>query len=243
VADRLPDDVFRRRMAILSVAVGIALTAWNNLVHLHPAIGGWAYIPANSGFAAVLVLVARRAGLGWDELGLDRERVRSGVVLGAAWVGIVAAALLVALAVPALRPLLEDGRFADRSSSGIVWHALVRVPLGTALLEEVAFRSVLLALLAAVVGTTRGVVISSALFGLWHIRPGWGMLSANAVDSGAAGAGGLLATVVVTAIAGVGFCWLRLRSRSVAAPFVAHAGMNALATLAAGVALGLDPDT
>jgi uncharacterized protein len=238
-----PAGALRRpgpHLAAVTVAVGVVLTLWNNVVHLHPTLGGWAFIPANVALAAALLWIGRRAGLGWAALGLDRERLRGGVALGAAWVAVVAVALAVALAVPALRPLLEDGRFEGHSGLGFVWHAFVRIPLGTALLEEVAFRSVFLALLTALVGTGRAVAVSSAVFGLWHIRPGWGMLTANAanaVDAGAVGVGGLAGTVVVTGLAGVGFCWLRLRSGSLAAPLVAHAGMNGLATLAAGVAL------
>jgi uncharacterized protein len=225
-----------RRVA-LTWAVGSALVLWNNIVHLLPVMGAWAFIPANLAFAAVLVALGRRAGLGWAELGLDRGRLRAGLLLGGAWVALVVGALAVALAVPDLRPLLEDGRFEGRSSFDIVWHALVRVPLGTAMLEEVAFRSVFLALLVPLTGTLRAVVLSSVVFGLWHVRPGWGMLTANDVESGLAFAGGLAATVVITAVAGIGFCWLRLRSDSLAAPLAAHAGMNAAATLAAGAAL------
>jgi membrane protease YdiL (CAAX protease family) len=41
------------------------------------------------------------------------------------------------------------------------------------------------------------------------------------------------ATVAVTAVAGAGLTWLRLRSRSVAAPIVAHIGINMAGLLAA----------
>jgi uncharacterized protein len=115
----------------------------------------------------------------------------------------------------------------------------VRVPLGTALLEEVAFRGVLLGLLATLLGTRRAVVLSSLLFGLWHVRPAWGMAVANGAGLGV-GLASVAGSVVVTAIAGLAFCWLRLRTGHLAAPLVTHAGMNALATFAAHLALTWD---
>ena len=39
-------------------------------------------------------------------------------------------------------------------------------------------------------------------------------------------------TVLATAAAGVAFAWLRLRSRSVVAPVLAHAALNSLAFVA-----------
>jgi uncharacterized protein len=58
-------------------------------------------------------------------------------------------------------------------------------------------------------------------------------LEVNAPDAGpAAVAAGVAGGVVVTAVAGLGFCLLRLRSGSVIAPVIAHAAINSLATVA-----------
>jgi membrane protease YdiL (CAAX protease family) len=62
------------------------------------------------------------------------------------------------------------------------------------------------------------------------------MAMANGVDPGSPSCG-VAGSVVVTAVAGLGFCWLRLRFGHLAAPVVAHAGMNASATVAAHLAL------
>jgi uncharacterized protein len=231
------DPVGRRRRRVrVVVAIAAALLVWNNLVHLHPLVGGSGYIPVNLALAVVLLAAGRLAGLDWDALGLARGRLGRSASAGAAVVAVVAVGLAVAVLVPALRPLLEDGRFAGRSAAGIAWHALVRVPFGTAVLEEVAFRGVLLGVLLTLVGTWRAVVLSSVLFGLWHVRPAWGMAVANGVEPGFA-AVAVVGSVAVTAVAGLGFCWLRLRFGHLAAPVVAHAGMNAAATVAAHLAL------
>jgi uncharacterized protein len=230
-----PVALQRRRIRVVLAMAGVLLV-WNNLVHLHPVVGGAGYIPVNLALALVLLAAGRLAGLDLAALGLARDRLGPSAAAGAAVVGVVAVGLAVAVLVPALRPLLEDGRFADRSAAGIAWHALVRVPLGTAVLEEVAFRGVLLGVLLTLVGTRRAVVVSSALFGLWHVRPAWGMAMANDVATGLAVAV-VAGSVAATAVAGLGFCWLRLRFGHLAAPVVAHAGTNASATVAAHLAL------
>jgi membrane protease YdiL (CAAX protease family) len=52
-------------------------------------------------------------------------------------------------------------------------------------LEEVAFRGVLPALVDG--GWWRATLVSSALFGLWHVLPSLGMSSANAAAGAALG--------------------------------------------------------
>lgn len=230
-------ESLRRRRVWLAGGTVAVLALWNNVVQLHPAVGGAGYVPANLALAAALLVVGRLAGLDLAAVGLGAGRGRRAAMACAVVVAVVAVGLTLALAIPATRPLLADGRFAGRDAAAIVWHAFGRVPFGTALLEEVAFRGVLLGLLGSLVGVRRAVVLSSLLFGVWHVRPGWSMLAANGAALDVVGMAGVLATVAVTAAAGVGFCWLRLRAGHLAAPFVAHAGMNALGTLAAYVAL------
>jgi membrane protease YdiL (CAAX protease family) len=85
-------------------------------------------------------------------------------------------------------------------------------------------------------GTIAAVLWSSALFGLWHIIPTLNGLETNElgdqVDSAAATTATVAGAVVVTFIAGIGFCWLRLRSRSIVAPMMAHLAVNTSAYLA-----------
>src|SRR6478672_4283768 len=61
--------------------------------------------------------------------------------------------------------------------------ALVVIPLGTVIPEEFAFRGVLWGLLHRRSGRWTATLVSSALFGLWHVAPALGGGSANqAVD-------------------------------------------------------------
>jgi membrane protease YdiL (CAAX protease family) len=73
--------------------------------------------------------------------------------------------------------------------------------------------------------------VSSLLFGLWHVLPTIEVLELNDLYSGSSLAfgGAVTGAVAVTAAAGFGFCWLRLRAGSVLAPVLAHAATNSIA--------------
>jgi membrane protease YdiL (CAAX protease family) len=111
------------------------------------------------------------------------------------------------------------------------------IPLGTVLPEELAFRGLLLALLGRRYGVAAGTLLSSGLFGLWHVVASLGGGAANAAMVGVVGgdAAGTMVRVVVTvgftSLAGVGFCWLRLRSGSLLAPILAHWTVNGLGVI------------
>jgi membrane protease YdiL (CAAX protease family) len=221
-----------RRFAI---GLSLALLAWNNLVHLLPGASA-AYVPLNLAATAAVTVAAHRSGLSASDLGLRRDRLWAGARWGGAVAAVVAGALAVAWAVPALHPLLDDARVQRLSPGAVAYHALVRIPLGTVLLEEVAFRGALFGALARTSGRARAALASSAVFGLWHVRPTLGLLDANDVaDDPAARAVAVAAAVLFTAAGGLFFCALRVRSGSTLAPIVAHTSTNSLGLLASAV--------
>jgi membrane protease YdiL (CAAX protease family) len=199
------------------------------------------YLPTCVVAAAALLLIARRAGLGWAELGLGRATVRSGLRWALVAFAVMLTAYVALLAIPAGRTVLSDERAAGLTVGALLWYALVRVPFGTVLLEEVAFRSVLWALVRRRLGPACATGVSSALFGLWHVLPSTGITRANAAAADAFGAGGagqvaaVLAAVVGTAVAGVLLCELRRRSGSLLAPAGLHTATNSLGYLAAWI--------
>jgi membrane protease YdiL (CAAX protease family) len=220
---------------ILSVVV--VLLAVRNVAGEALVPSTW-YVPVNAGLAAVLLLIARRSHLSWAELGLAARSVRRGLALGAVIGGLIAVGIAVVAAVPVTRPLFEDQRMAAVDGRELVYRALVRIPFGTAVLEEVAFRGVLLAMLSRLVSTAGAVGVSSALFGLWHIRPTLGALDANDVAGHPLSRLGALAgAVAVTAAAGALFCRLRLATESLLAPMVVHAVLNSASAVAAYMVL------
>lgn len=188
------------------------------------------YVPVNLAVAAVLLGVARASGITWAELGLSRASLGQGAALGGAAFLVITIVLVVAALVPAARALFADERLAGVTGAAVPYQALVRIPLGTVVLEEVAFRGVLLGLLGRATSTAPAVAWSSAMFGLWHVIPTVEALRANRLASSVPA---VTAAVVVTAAAGVVFCWLRLRSGSLLAPALAHVATNSVALLVA----------
>lgn len=213
------------------------LGAWNNLVvHRLPGRPG-SYVVANVAAAGVLLVAARTAGLSWAELGIDRRRLAAGARWGGACAAVVAAGYGTALGVPALRPLLGDARVAGLGGGELAGQVLVRIPLGTVLWEEVAFRGVLLATLGRLLPRRGATGVSAALFGLWHVRPTLGALAANDLAGGPlARTGAVVLACLGTAAAGVLFAELRLRSGSLLAPALLHLATNCLGLLAAAAA-------
>ena len=217
----------------------VVLAGWNPVVHRLPG-SPWSSVVAHVVAAGVLLTVARRLGLTWGELGLQRRRLPSGAGWGGACAGLVAAGYAVAVAAPALRPLLTDARAGGLDGAEVAVEALVRIPLGTVLWEEVAFRGVLQAAAARVLPLPAATALSCAVFGIWHVRPALGGLAANDLADGPlATAAAVLAVCLGTAVAGLLLTWLRLRSGSLLAPALLHLATNSLGVLAAATALRL----
>ena len=189
---------------------------------------------------AVLAVVARAAALTPAELGLVRWRS------GLRWGGASAAAVVLgyAVALGVARDALA--RSADPGWPAALAGALVIVPLGTVLAEELAFRGVLWALFRRRYGERSATVLSSVLFGLWHVLPALGGGPANEVAAGALGGGPagtvarVLGPVLVTTVGGAVFCWLRVRSGSLLAPVLLHWALNGLGLLAVQLAAQLE---
>jgi membrane protease YdiL (CAAX protease family) len=184
-----------------------------------------------------LVLIAWSAGATRADLGLARADVRAGLLYGAGAFGIVLLVLLVAAVIPATNGFLHDSR-GQVTGGRLIYELGVSIVLLTAIPEELAFRGVLLGSALRLWSPWRASLVTSALFGLWHIAPTLHTMSDNRAFAGAAAslAGQVLlvlGAIAVTFAAGLIFCWLRLRSRSLIAPVIAHAAANGLALAAA----------
>jgi len=197
---------------------------------------GWD-APIKAAILVGFVAWARRfVGLSWEELGLGRAHVRSGLVVGTIAALIVAAVIIVLVAVPASRGYFQDHDIERASTSTRVFEPLVSIPLGTALFEETIFRGVLLGTLLRTATRLRAAIVTSLVFGLWHIPPA---LSDADGKSAIAALGVVLGTICVTSVAGLLFAFLRLRSASLIAPFFGHVATNSFAYVATIVALQL----
>jgi hypothetical protein len=171
------------------------------------------------------------------DLGLSPESLRAGARVGFTVAAPIVAGIGLAARAPVTGPYFSDARVLRASRGRAAYETAIRIPIGTALGEELLFRGALLALFRRRYSTAGAVAISSLLFGCWHLLPA---LRSGADDSSdrtpdeslrtlALAAG----TVAATTVAGVGFAGLRLRSRSILAPVIVHAAINSSAFLAA----------
>jgi CAAX amino terminal protease family. len=186
---------------------------------------------ANLGGGATATLAARRAGVSWSALGLDRAAAGRGLRWGVAAGTALAVGVVVAGRVPRTRQHFVDERITAHDRRRATVELAARIPLETALAEELIFRGALLGIALAHRSTPAAVLTSSALFGVWHVVPTWRGIQGSAVGA-IAGEGRSARVVAVagvvgaTAAAGSGFAILRLRSGSLLAPVLAHAALN-----------------
>lgn len=199
-----------------AAAVAAGLLVWSNAVLPASGWGVRARTAANGLLAVALLGAARLAGWGRAELGLVRAApgLRWGVAAAALPVVGIAAATWAA----ARRGAADPAALAPAAPAPAASHpplaewVLVVIPVGTVLLEEVAFRAVL--------DAVAGPVAQAAVFGAWHVGP-----ARVAGDP-------VVPTVIFTTAAGLVFGWLRRRSGSLLAPAVLHFAVNAAGAVA-----------
>jgi uncharacterized protein len=220
-------------------AVGLVIVALAVAKGVDRAVPG-AHVAVGLGLIACLVAIARAQGLTTADLGLAQSSWPTGVRWGAAAAALVGTAYGVAYVTGPVREALPDGEGGLGRTA--LWTVLVVIPLGTVLPEELAFRGLLLALLGRRYGLLAASLLSSGVFGLWHVVPSLGGGTANATMASVVGADAagtvvrVVVTVVFTSLAGVVLCALRLRSGSLLAPVLAHWTVNGLGVIVALVA-------
>jgi uncharacterized protein len=206
------------------------LSAYNNVANRWSRFNGPLYVPLNACATAIVVIVGTTVfGLSGDEIGLRLVPgdVLLGVALGVAVVGLLALGLIF----PAGRRRLADERVAHLRGPALLYQMLVRIPIGTALLEEVAFRGVAFAGLRHL-GALEAALISSAAFGLWHIAPTINLVKANQPGAGLSDKmKAVTGAVLFTFCAGLLLCRLRIETGNLSAVVLLHATVNAGATL------------
>src|SRR5215471_3363646 len=222
-----------------AIAASAALATYNNVINKHP----WhhqRYVALNAAATGAALSAAAASGLTAADMGFGREEWPPGR-LGAWAAATVAAGWLVIAAVPATRPVLGDKRVTSIKGRDVAYQAVVRIPIGTVLWEEAAFRGVLQAALRRILPETAAIAATSAVFGVWHIRPTLQALRVNglASDRGRAAAR-VAAGVAATAVGGALLSWLRARSGSLTAPVLLHLATNSGGQVAAWAVASLE---
>lgn len=195
------------------------------------------HVPANAAAAVAAAAFARRAGATSADCGLSLGTLRRALVPGATAAAMVGGGILVASLPARTSRLFGEDRIAGHASGRAAYEMLVRIPLGTALSEEVLFRGAMLGVMLRRHGPAAAVARTSLCFGVWHVLPTIAALRSAELGrqfgGGASAAAAVGGVVAVTTVAGAALAALRLRSGSIAASALAHATLNATAYLAA----------
>lgn len=216
-----------------ALALSIVLVIYNNAINRWSAFQSAAYAPINLVFAGAITLVAALTlDLTSEQFGFRGDPADVAIAFGL--VAMFAAGVL-ALALSRHGHRIADERVVSMHGGALAFYTLVRIPIGTAVTEEVLFRGVLFAAWRdAGASLPVAALCASLAFGLWHVMPT--IIGVRTNDPGA-GARKLtiavLGAVVATAIAGLALTWLRIQTKGVLAPILIHAGINSTAALAA----------
>jgi membrane protease YdiL (CAAX protease family) len=220
----------------VAIALSLVIVVYNNAANRWRPFHGDAYVPANLAFAgAVALLATTTLDLSPAELGLRADISDALLPLGLLALFALGAC---GLALSRQGHRIADERVAGMRGGGLAWYVLVRIPIGTALVEELVFRGVLFAVWreagASDLVTT---ICASVAFGFWHIQPtliGLRMNDPLAPRNKVRAA--VIGAVLLTTVAGLGLTWLRVWSGGLLGPIVLHAGINSVGALAAVVA-------
>jgi CAAX protease family protein len=224
-----------------AVLLSAVLVAYNTVANRWAPFRGWAYVPMNLGLTAVVVAIGvGPLGLSTTELGFGPGwgmDVLVGVGIGA----VLAAPVFAAAIIPRTRRFVADERVRGLDRATLWYRALIRVPVGTALLEEAAFRGVVYGAWLPH-GAAVAAVASAIPFGLWHVSPTVNLVEANRPGTKAGStARAVVVAVFLTGSAGLGFAALRAATGTLGAPLGVHAALNSLASLAAARAISGEP--
>jgi tRNA pseudouridine32 synthase/23S rRNA pseudouridine746 synthase len=183
----------------------------------------WAAIAQSAGTLLIVIVASRWCGLTWAEAGIGwTNLLRSSLIGAGIGIGLAAAVLLVLEVGARLGTPITYQPLRGASISAVLTHALVGLPLQTAIPEELAFRGLVLGLLMRKLTPLRAALVTSAFFVAWHVvvqgqtlavtnfASPWQIVPAMGLAFAGLFAGGVI------------FALLRLRTRNLAAAVMAH---------------------
>lgn len=209
-----------QRHALIALVIFLLLITIENIIfaNIH---GILEVVLKISGILGVFALCVY-AGLDWNEVGLSSKTILPGLKLGLICIGVVFLGLITVFIVD--KSIFQDDRY-DQDVSAALYAALLVVPVKTILFEEVSFRGILPGLLHELkVRRLYIYIVSSVLFGLWHLLT----VPSTSDYSGVSIPGFIIpfGIFVATSAAGAFFYFLREKSDSLLAPFLLHWFIN-----------------
>lgn len=169
------------------------------------------------------------AGLSFADIGLSKSHIGSGLTYGLMAISVVLAGFLIAYFVDP--NLFRDNRYHN-SLPAALYSALFILPLKIVIFEELAFRGIMPALLKGLgVELVTVIIVSSLLFGLWHILSAPKSDALSVIHS--SNWMTLVGVFVITSAGGAVFYLLRYHSDSLISSILAHWFINGFAIVLA----------
>lgn len=176
-------------------------------------------------------------GLSFEKLGLTANYILKGVPFGLIIGLLISVVILLMTSQKKLRKLFSSTTKNKYNTKTFFYELCFRIPFGTALSEEVIFRSVLLAILLSNHTRVTAIIASAILFGLWHIFPTLHTIKdhdplAEMMDNSTKrNFVAVIITIISTSFAGIIFAVLAIITGSFIASWIVHASINGFATL------------
>jgi membrane protease YdiL (CAAX protease family) len=218
---------------ILIFIISLCLVSYNVVLSLFPPrVHKIAYVPLNLAVTGLLILWAHKAAkFSPEQIGLGSQLIPASALWGAL-AGLLVGGIIFAVAIfwKSHLPLQITKNFQGAEISGLLYRIIVYIPLGTVLLEEIAFRGVLLQLFLQITGANQAILLQSLVFVFWHIGlllrifPFKKLISYSMLMTIAGGA-------VVIFIGGILFGVLRVYTSSIVGPIVAHWLVNVITVI------------
>jgi membrane protease YdiL (CAAX protease family) len=207
------------------------LVVWGNVLNyfVQPMLpgGDWAAVAWGAALVVLALAFARLTRQRRGDLGLARGDLR-GVAIAAALALVAATVGTVVLRVgPIVGAPIEYHPLFSTTPEELAAHVVLFLPLAAVIPEELAFRGVLLGGLLRARSLRAAVVASSVAFALWHGFVVYvTLLQTSLAGTSLAWLAGAAALLFVAA-GGAVLALLRVRSRGLAAPIVAHWAFDA----------------
>ncbi len=212
------------------------LTFYNNLINLLPEeLHSRIYVPVNLTTLFLLsILALNYLHLNLKELGYEARYTGRSIIWGlTSTLVVVSIFIILLLILPRIGIRIRPPEIKLGSSSELLYRLLIRIPFGTAFFEENLFRGIAYGYLRKNLSPKKTALITSILFGVWHIIPALKVVSSNlhlALDL----YGVLLwcAGILGAFFAGILFAILRQHGKNITGCILCHALINDLALLA-----------
>lgn len=183
---------------------------------------------------SVALFVIYKLKLMSSEVGISRQAVYSGIR--------VALPFMIAIIISGLslyffkKDIFLDSRYKQTLADMII-KVLVILPITVVIIEELIFRGVLMAILAQLFDLRFATIVSSLLFGLWHVYSAGG-IKADSLHLPFTVPRVVISVLVIlaTSMAGLFFAWLRIKNDGIFASILVHWSLNATGVVLAFLA-------